>query len=230
MSMHLTAKPGEIANRILLPGDPLRAKWIAENFLTDIHCYNEVRGMYGFNGTYKGERIAVQGTGMGAPSISLYAHELFTEYEVERAIRVGTCGAISPNIKLGDLIIAMTASTDSGINRRRTNGLDFAPCADYSMLRAAADACKAPVHIGGVASMDLFYDDSDAMDRLKEHGVLAVEMETSALYSLAARHGRQALSILTVSDQILTHEVMSTAQREQTLNSMVEVALTSLLS
>jgi purine-nucleoside phosphorylase len=230
MSMHLTAKPGEIANRILLPGDPLRAKWIAENFLTDIHCYNEVRGMYGFNGTYKGERIAVQGTGMGAPSISLYAHELFTEYEVERAIRVGTCGAISPNIKLGDLIIAMTASTDSGINRRRTNGLDFAPCADYSMLRAAADACKTPVHIGGVASMDLFYDDSDAMDRLKEHGVLAVEMETSALYSLAARHGRQALSILTVSDQILTHEVMSTAQREQTLNSMVEVALTSLLS
>jgi purine-nucleoside phosphorylase len=226
MSTHIAAKSGEISEKVLLPGDPLRAKWIAENFLTDVMQYTAIRNMYGFTGTYKGERISVQGTGMGQPSISIYAHELFTEYGVQTAIRIGTCGGILEKTKVGDLIIAMTASTDSNINFRDSNGLHISPAANYELLRKAADiAVSKSVHIGSVATMDLFYDQTDSLSQLIKFGTLALEMETSALYSLAAKHERKALSILTVSDHVITHEAMPAEQREKALVDMVEVAL-----
>jgi len=182
--------------------------------------------MYGFTGTYEGVRVSVMGSGMGAPSMSLYLHELFMDYQVQVAIRIGTCGAIQDAVGIGDLILPITVSTDSGINRRTTNGLDFAPPADFELLKLAHSlAVKVPVHVGGVASMDMFYDTTDSTDRLREHGVLALEMETSALYSLAARKNRRALSILTVTDHLNTHEAMSAEARESTLNDMVELSL-----
>ncbi len=224
--MTIGAAPGEIAERILLPGDPLRAKWIAENFLTEVRQFNAIRAMYGFTGLYNGERISVMGTGMGAPSISLYLHELFMDYQVQIAIRIGTCGAIQDEVNVGDLILPMTASTDSGINRRTTGGLDFAPHADFTLLaKAQSLSTKVPVHVGGVASMDMFYDSTDSTERLREHGVLALEMETSALYSLAARKKRRALSILTVTDHLNRDEQMSALAREETLTDMVELSL-----
>ncbi len=231
MSLHIGADVGDVAERILLPGDPLRAKWIAENYLENVKQYNSIRNMFGYTGTYKGERISVQGTGMGLPSISIYVHELFEDFNVQVAIRIGTCGAIQERTKVGDLIIAMTASTDSGINRRMTNGLDFAPHADYGLLKAAVDAAsKFRVHVGGVSSMDVFYDQTDALQHLIEHGVLALEMEASALYSIAARKKRRALGIMTVSDHVVTHEAMSAIDREQSLNQMVEVGLTAIIN
>lgn len=235
MSLHIGAKDGEIANRILLPGDPLRAKWVAENFFKDPVQYNSVRNMFGFTGTYKGERVSVQGTGMGVPSISIYVHELFTEYKVERAIRIGTCGAIQDQTKVGDLILAMSASTDSAVNRRATNGLDYAPHADFHLLSAAYQAAKrltSPVnlHVGGVSSMDQFYDTTDSLEKLRAYNVLALEMEASALYTLAARFKRQALAVLTVSDHVITHEAMDATARERTLKEMVEVGLEALIS
>lgn len=224
--MTIAAAPGEVAERILLPGDPMRAKWIAENFLTDAKQFNAIRAMYGFTGTYEGVRVSVMGSGMGAPSMSLYLHELFVDYAVQVAIRIGTCGAIQDRVGVGNLILPITASTDSGINRRTTNGLDFAPPADFELLKLAASlAVKVPVHVGGVASMDMFYDTTDSTDRLREHGILALEMETSALYSLAARKNRRSLSILTVTDHLNTHEAMSAEARERTLNDMVELSL-----
>ena len=224
--MTIGAAPGEIAERILLPGDPLRAKWIAENFLTEVRQFNAIRAMYGFTGLYNGERISVMGTGMGAPSISLYLHELFMDYQVQIAIRIGTCGAIQDEVNVGDLILPMTASTDSGINRRTTGGLDFAPHADFTLLaKAQSLSTKVPAHVGGVASMDMFYDSTDSTERLREHGVLALEMETSALYSLAARKKRRALSILTVTDHLNRDEQMSALAREETLTDMVELSL-----
>lgn len=231
MSIHIAAKQGEIAETVLLPGDPLRAKWIAETFFDDPVSYNTVRNMLGFTGTYRGRRLSVQGTGMGMPSMSIYATELFVDYGVQRAIRVGTCGGLK-DTRLRDVVIAMSASTDSNMNRRATGGLDFAPCADFGLLESAVDAARARdrrVHVGGVASMDTFYDSTDAADRLEELGVFAVEMETSALYSIAARHGRRALSILTVSDHIRTHEQTSAAERETTFSDMVEIALAAAL-
>ena len=231
MSMTIAAAPGEVAERILLPGDPMRAKWIAENFLTDAQQFNAIRAMYGFTGMYKGVRVSVMGSGMGAPSMSLYLHELFMDYKVQVAIRIGTCGAIQDAVNVGDIILPMTASTDSGINRRTTNGLDFSPPADFALLKLAHSlAVKVPVHVGGVASMDMFYDATDSTDRLREHGVLALEMETSALYSLAARKNRRALSILTVTDHLNTHESMSAEARERTLNDMVELSLQTIVS
>ena len=231
MSMTIAAAPGEIAERILLPGDPMRAKWIAENFLVDAKQFNAIRAMYGYTGTFHGERISVMGSGMGAPSISLYLHELFMDYHVQVAIRIGTCGAIQDSISIGDLILPMTASTDSGINKRTTNGLDFAPHADFALLKKAHSlSSKVPVHVGGVASMDMFYDRTDSTDRLREHGVLALEMETSALYSLAARQRRRALSILTVTDHLNTREEMSAEAREKTLSDMAELSLATISS
>ena len=227
MSTHIAAQPGDIADTILLPGDPLRAKWIAETFLTDAKQYNTVRNMFGYTGTWNGHRVSVQGSGMGQPSISIYVNELFREYGVQRAIRVGTCGGLG-DIAVRDVVIAMTASTDSAVNRRATNGLDFAPCADYELLEAAVAAARqsgARFHVGGVGSMDVFYDTTDAADRLEELGTLAVEMETSALYTLAARFRRQALSILTVSDQIRTGEQTDSAERETGFRDMVTIAL-----
>ena len=231
MSLHIAAKPGEVAERILLPGDPLRAKWVAENFLTDPVQYNSVRNMFGYTGNYKGERVSVQGSGMGIPSISIYVHELFTEYNVQRAIRIGTCGAIQDETKVGDLILALSASTDSAINRRATNGLDFAPHCDFHLLKSAYEVAKKyRVHVGGVSSMDQFYDTTDALAKLREYNVLALEMEASALYTLAARFKRQALAVLTVSDHVITHEAMDATARERTLKEMVEVGLEALIS
>ncbi|HUW77452.1 MAG TPA: purine-nucleoside phosphorylase [Candidatus Nanopelagicaceae bacterium] len=233
MSLHLAAKSGDIADRILLPGDPLRAEWIAEKFFENPVCYSTVRNMLGFTGTYQGKRISVQGTGMGAPSISIYAHELFVDYDVQIAIRVGTCGAIQDFLRPRDLILAMSASTDSSINRRALGGLDLAPNADFGLLKSAdliATERKLSQTVGGVASMDLFYDPTDALDRFREYGVLGLEMETSALYSLALKHRRRALSIVTVSDQILTGEKLSAEEREQSLSEMAELALATAVS
>lgn len=235
MSVHIAAKKGEIAERILLPGDPLRAKWVAENFLDGVNQYNSVRNMFGYTGMYKGERVSVQGTGMGIPSISIYVHELFTEYDVKRAIRIGTCGAIQDETKVGDLILAMSASTDSAVNRRATNGLDYAPHADFHLLSAAFEAAKrlstsVGLHVGGVSSMDQFYDTTDSLEKLRAYNVLALEMEASALYTLAARFKREALAVLTVSDHVITHEAMDSNARERTLKEMVEVGLEALVS
>ena len=227
MSTHIAAKPGEIAETILLPGDPLRAKWIAENLLEDAIQYSAVRNMFGYTGDYKGKRISVQGTGMGAPSIGIYAYELFAEYGVQSAIRVGTSGGLAPT-KLRDVVIAMAASTDSAINRRATNGLDFSPVADFGLLEKAVGAAREmgiDFHVGGVASGDLFYDETDSLDQWKKLGVLALEMETSQLYTLAARFGRRALSILTVSDMMDGSAHTSSEERETGFRNMVEIAL-----
>ncbi len=227
MTVHLEAKPGDYAPTVLLPGDPLRAKAIAER-LEDCRCVNQVRGMLGFTGTFQGAAVSVQGTGMGLPSFSIYARELLVDYGAKRIMRVGTCGAMQPHLALGDLILAMAASTDSNLNRRRLDGLDFAPCASFELLSAAVEIATArqlPVHVGGVFSSDAFYDETEAWKDLAAHGVLAAEMETSALYSLASQHGAQALAILTVSDRIATGEALSSADRERSCTAMFDVAL-----
>lgn len=231
MSIHIAAKPGEIAETILLPGDPLRAKWIAETFFEQPQQYNTVRNMLGFTGTWQGHRVSVQGSGMGQPSLSIYANELFKDYGVQQAIRVGTCGGLGA-VGVREVVIAMTASTDSNMNRRATNGLDFAPAADFTLLEAAVNAARrsgCTFHVGGVGSMDVFYDATDSADRLEELGVLALEMEASALYTLAARYGRKALAILTVSDQIRTGEQTSSDERETGFKTMVQIALEAAL-
>ena len=230
MSTHIAAKPGEIAETILLPGDPLRAKWIAETFLEKPVLYSSVRNMFGFTGTYQGHRVSVQGTGMGAPSIGIYAHELFDEYGVQKAIRVGTSGGLAPT-KLRDVVIAMTASTDSNINRRDNNGLDFAPSANFELLeKAVAKARELGIdfHVGGIASGDLFYDNTDSLEQWKKLGILALEMETNQLYTLAAKFRRQALSIVTVSDMMDGSGHTSSEERETGFRAMVEIALATL--
>ena len=230
MSTHIAAKPGEIAETILLPGDPLRAKWIAETFLEDAQLYSSVRNMFGFTGTYRGHRVSVQGTGMGAPSIGIYAHELFDEYGVQKAIRVGTSGGLAPT-KLRDVVIAMTASTDSNINRRDNNGLDFAPSASFELLEKAVGRARAlgiDFHVGGIASGDLFYDNTDSLEQWKKLGILALEMETNQLYTLAAKFRRQALSIVTVSDMMDGSGHTSSEERETGFRAMVEIALATL--
>ncbi|WP_147802977.1 purine-nucleoside phosphorylase [Alkalicoccus halolimnae] len=229
MSVHIGANEGDIAEAILLPGDPLRAKYIADNFLENVKQYNDVRGMYGFTGTYKGEPVSVQGTGMGVPSISIYAHELINSYGVKKLIRVGTCGAIQKDVKVRDVILAMSATTNSGVNQRYFNGIDFAPTADFGLLKQAYEGAVSQglqVQVGSVFTSDVFYnDDENLIPQLARHQVLAVEMETSALYTIAARFAVQALSVLTVSDHILTGEETSSQERQETFNEMVHVAL-----
>ncbi|TCO45483.1 purine-nucleoside phosphorylase [Kribbella antiqua] len=229
MSIHIAAEKGQIAPRVLFPGDPLRAKWIAETYLDDVICYTEIRNMFGFTGTYKGERISVQGSGMGQPSASIYAHELFTEYDVQTLIRVGTCGALTESVRVRDVIVAMSASTDSQMNRLRFHGIEYAPTADYQLLRSTVDAAEAAglnVHVGQVFSGDLFYNDRpDLVSRTAEYGVLGVEMEAAALYTLAAKFGRRALGIMTVSDHLITHEVTSAEERQTTFSEMITIAL-----
>ncbi|WP_028783570.1 purine-nucleoside phosphorylase [Thalassobacillus devorans] len=230
MSVHIGAKQGDIAETILLPGDPLRAKYIAENFLEDAVCYNEVRGMYGYTGTYKGERISVQGTGMGVPSISIYINELMESYGVKKLIRVGTCGALQKDVKVRDVILASTSSTDSQMNRMVFGGIDYAPTADFTLLKNAYDTGEEKglkLRVGNVFTSDSFYRDNamDLFNQLADYNVLGVEMETTALYSLAAKYNRQALSVLTVSDHILTGEETSAEERQTTFNDMIEVAL-----
>lgn len=230
MSTHIAAKPGEIADSILLPGDPLRAKWIAENFLTDAVQYNSVRNMFGYTGTVNGKRVSVQGTGMGAPSIGIYAYELFNDYGVQKAIRVGTAGGLAPT-QLRDVVIAISASTDSRINRRTYGDLDVAPAASYELLEKAVTKARETGiahHIGMVASGDLFYDETDSLEHWKKLGVLALEMETSQLYTLAAKFRRQALSIVTVSDMMDGSGHTSSEERESGFRNMVELALAAL--
>ncbi|WP_067841591.1 purine-nucleoside phosphorylase [Amphibacillus sediminis] len=230
MSTHIGAVKGDIADKILLPGDPLRAKYIAENFLDDAVCYNEVRGMYGFTGTYKGQRLSVQGTGMGVPSISIYVNELIQEYDVQKLIRVGTCGAIQQDVKVRDVILAQSATTDSQINRMVFGGIDYAPTAHFELLKHAYDSGKEKglnLRVGNVFTSDSFYRDNglELLKKLASYQVLAVEMEATALYTLAAKYNRQALAVLTVSDHILTGEETSAEERQTTFNDMIEVAL-----
>jgi purine-nucleoside phosphorylase len=235
MSTHIGAQPGEIAERVLMPGDPLRAKWIAENFLGDAKCYSTVRGMFGFTGTFQGVRVSVQGSGMGMPSASIYTHELITEYGVNTLIRVGSCGALSTDLHLRDVVAASGASTDSSMNRVRFDGLiDYAPVADFGLLRTAvevADRRGVAMRVGPILAADAFYTDRpDLYDRLADYGVLAVEMESAALYTIAARHRARALTVLTVSDHIKTGERTSAEDREQTFREMVEIALDTVIS
>lgn len=229
MSVHIGANKGDVAESILLPGDPLRAKYIADNFLEDVTQYNEVRGMYGYTGTYKGKRVSVQGTGMGVPSISIYVHELINEYGVKNLIRVGTCGAIQKDVKVRDVIIAMSASTNSGVNQHIFNGIDFAPTADFGLLKKAYDGAVSKgmnVKVGNVFTSDIFYNEDETLiPNLAKHQVLAVEMESSALYTIAAKFGVHALSVLTVSDHILTGEETTSQERQETFNDMIYVAL-----
>lgn len=214
-----------------MPGDPLRARWIAETFLEDAQCYTEVRGMYGYTGTWQGHRVSVQGSGMGQPSMSIYVTELLTEYDVQSVIRVGSCGAVSERLAVRDVVLASGACTDSSMNRIRFEGLDYAPVADFDLLRAAHDAATAKdlaedVHVGLIFSSDSFYPARPELAaRMADYGVLAIEMEASALYTIAAKHGRRALTICTVSDHILTGEETTSQEREQTFGAMVEIAL-----
>ncbi|MFQ3547940.1 MAG: purine-nucleoside phosphorylase [Termitinemataceae bacterium] len=234
MSIHIGAKPGEIAEAVLLPGDPLRAKFIAENFLEHPVRYSEVRNMFGYTGTYKGKRVSVQGTGMGIPSISIYVNELFKDYGVQRAIRVGTAGSLQASVKIRDLVIAMSASTDSGANAIRFGGRDFAPTASFPLLKAAYEAAVQrnwEPKVGNVISSDMFYtEDPEEWKLWARFGVLAVEMESAELYTLAAKYGREALAILTISDSLVTHEATTAEERQTTFTRMMEVALEAAIS
>lgn len=226
---HISAERGDFAPSILLPGDPLRAKHIADTYLDDAREVNAVRNMLGYTGTFQGMPVSVIGTGMGIPSASIYATELVTQYGVERLVRVGSCGGILPTVKIRDVILAIGACTDSGVNRVRYGGLDFAATADFGLLRAAVDAADArgvEVKVGNVHSADLFYNpDPAAFDRMEAMGVLAVEMEAAGLYGVAAETGARALTIATVSDHIRTGESTTPEERQQTFNEMVEIAL-----
>lgn len=230
MSIHIEAKAGDIAETVLLPGDPLRAKWMAETFLENVICYNTVRGMYGYTGTYKGKRISVQGTGMGVPSISIYANELIMSYGVKNLIRVGTAGSYQEYIKIRDIVIAMAASTNSSINKNRFNGMDFAPTADFELfLRAVkiAEEKGIKVKAGNILTSDEFYQDNfESYKHWAKFGVLAVEMETAGLYTVAAKHGVKALTILTISDSLVAPDNDTTAEeRQTTFKEMIEIAL-----
>ncbi|GIO39044.1 purine nucleoside phosphorylase DeoD-type [Paenibacillus antibioticophila] len=234
MSVHIGAKPGDIADTVLLPGDPLRAKFIAETYLSDVVCYNEVRGMLGFTGTYKGKRISVQGSGMGIPSFSIYANELIQEYQVKNLIRVGTCGGMQEHVHVRDVILAQGACTDSSMNRHIFKGYDFSPIASFDLLKAAYERGAEKglkLHVGNIFCSDSFYrDDTSVTGLLMKYGVLGVEMETTALYTLAAKFGVNALTILTVSDHLLTGEETTAEERQTTFHEMMEVALETAVS
>jgi purine-nucleoside phosphorylase len=229
MSVHIGAKKGDIAETILLPGDPLRAKWIAETFFENPKCFNEVRGMLGFTGTYKGKPISTMGTGMGIPSISIYAHELITEFGVKNLIRVGSAGSYQKEVKVRDVILAMAASSTSGVNKFRFGGADFAPIADFGLFSKALEIAKTknlPIKAGNVLSNDDFYEDNpEAYKKWAEFGVLCVEMETAGLYTIAAKHNVSALAILTISDSLVTGEYTTSEERETTFKNMIEIAL-----
>lgn len=235
MSTHIGAAPGEVAPVVLLPGDPLRARWIAETFLDDATCYSEVRGMFGFTGTWRGHPVSVQGSGMGQPSMAIYVNELFASYDVQQIVRVGSCGALTTDVAVRDVVLASGACTDSSMNRHRFLGLDYAPVADFGLLRAAYDAASerddVTTHVGLVYSSDSFYNPraAELTKPLVEHGVLAVEMEASSLYTLAASYSRKALAICTVSDHVVSGEETTALEREQTFGAMVEIALAAAL-
>ena len=229
MSIHIEAKKGDIAETILLPGDPLRAKWIAETYLEDAVCFNRVRNMFGYTGLYNGKRISVMGTGMGVPSISIYAHELITDYDVKNLIRVGSAGSYQKDIKLRDIVFAMAASSNSGLNQLRFGGSDYAPTASFELFQKAVEAAKSKtisIKAGNVFTSDEFYaDDFESYKKWSKFGVLCVEMESAGLYTIAAKHNVNALSILTISDSLVTGERTSAKERETTFKDMVKIAL-----
>jgi len=234
MSIHISAKQGQIADRILLPGDPLRAKFVSERLLSDVECFNQVRNMFGYTGTYKGVRVSVMGTGMGIPSISIYANELIRDYGVRKLIRVGTCGAMHKEIGIREVILAMSASTDSAVNKVRFNGMDYAATASFPLLLSAYEAARKAgykPHVGPVLSSDSFYTENPEQWKLwAKFGVFGVEMETAELYTLAAKYGVEALSILTVSDHLVTGEMTSSEERQTTFSAMVEIALNGIIA
>lgn len=229
MGVHINANPGDVAETVLMPGDPLRAKWIAETFLKDAKCYNTVRNMLGYTGTYKGVPVSVQGSGMGLPSFSIYAHELIHDFGAKKIIRVGSAGAMREDVKLRDVVIAMSASTTSSINRSRFDGGDYAPTASFDLFKKAlkiADEKNIDVKAGNVLSSDLFYtDQKDDYKKWADYNVLCVEMEAAALYTIAAKFNVDALAVLTISDSLVTGEVTSTEDREKTFNQMIDIAL-----
>lgn len=232
MSLHINAKNGEIAPNILLPGDPLRAKFIAENFLENPKCYNEIRGMYGFTGTYKGVPVSVQGTGMGQPSLSIYVTELFKFYDVQTAIRIGTCGAVHENINLRDTIIVNSACSDSSLINQRFGNLHFAPTSNFELVRTAdkiASEMGIRYSVGSVASSDLFYDKNENWRKWAEYGVLGIEMEAAELLTLAAEYKRKAMAIMTVSDQILRGESATAEERQTAFKNMMQLALDTIV-
>ena len=229
MTIHIGAAPGDIAETVLLPGDPYRAKWAAETFLKDARLVNETRGMLGFTGTWKGQRVTIQGSGMGMPSLSIYVNELIRDYDAKTLIRIGSCGGMQPYVGIRDVIIAMTATTVNTPSSSLFKELNFAPSADWSLLRAAVDAAESrdtKTHVGGIYSSDVFYDERpDLNEQMVRHGILGVEMEAAELYTLAARYDRRALAILTVSDHLQTKEALPSDQRESSFGDMVEIAL-----
>ncbi len=234
MTFHIGAKPGEIAETVLLPGDPYRAKWAAENFLQGAELVNEVRGMLGFTGTWKGNRVTIQGSGMGMPSLSIYVNELIKDYGARTLVRIGSCGAMQESVAVRDVIIAMSATTVSTPSSTIFRELNFAPTADYGLLSAAVAAAErrdVGVHVGGIYSSDTFYDERpDLNEQMTRHGILGVEMEAAELYTLAARYGRRALAVLTVSDHLITGEALPAEQRERSFGDMIEIALDAAFS
>jgi purine-nucleoside phosphorylase len=234
MTIHIGARPGEIAETVLLPGDPYRAKWAAETFLSGARLVNETRGMLGYTGTWNGHPVTIQGSGMGMPSLSIYVNELIRDFDAKTLIRIGSCGGMQKHVGVRDVILAMTASTlnspSSGIFRE----FSFAPCADWGLLQAAARAAEArgtATHVGGIYSSDVFYDERDDLnEQMVRHGILGVEMEAAELYTLAARYGRRALAVLTVSDHLQTGEALPSEQRERSFGEMVEIALEAAFS
>ena len=232
MSTHIEAKLGEIAESVLLPGDPMRAKWIAENFLENAKCYNEVRGMFGYTGTFRGKPVSVQGTGMGIPSALIYCHELINDYGVKNLIRVGSAGSYQKDINLRDIVIAMSASSTSGINNTRFVNCDYSPTADFDLLMKAthyAEKNNIPIKAGNVLSTDEFYEDSfDSYKLWADFGVLCVEMEAAGIYTIAAKFKVKALAILTISDSMITGEATSADEREGSFSKMIEIALNTL--
>ncbi|MEZ5756296.1 MAG: purine-nucleoside phosphorylase [Paracoccaceae bacterium] len=229
MTFHIGAKPGEIAETVLLPGDPYRARWAAQTFLENPVLVNEVRGMLGFTGTWNGHRVTIHGTGMGMPSLSIYANELIRDYGAQTLIRIGSAGALQDHVKVRDIVLAQATTTLGSPSRSIFRELNFAPVADFGLLSAAHAAATArgiPTHVGGIYSSDTFYDErQDLSDELQRHNCLCVEMEAAELYTLAARYNRRAMAILTISDHILTHEALPADQRERSFGDMVEIAL-----
>lgn len=235
MTAHISASPGDIAETVLLPGDPLRAKWIAQTFLTDAVCYTEVRNMFGFTGTYKGRRVSVQGTGMGQPSASIYTHELLETYGAKTLVRVGSAGAVHNDLELRDVVAGIGASTNSSMNRIRFKGVvDYAPVADFGLLRAAVDAAEARgarMRVGQLYSSDTFYSDAPEVEEmLADYGILAIEMEAAAIYTLAAKFGARALAVCTISDHIPKGTGLSSAERQESFSQMVEIALDAVVA
>ncbi|WP_417579242.1 purine-nucleoside phosphorylase [Pelagibacterium sp.] len=230
MTPHNNANPGDYAEAVLMPGDPLRAKWIAETFLSDAKLVNSVRNCLGYTGTWNGKPVSVQATGMGQASTAIYVHELLNTYGVKTMIRVGTCGGLNTKVKVRDVVIGASASTDSTIVKGAFGNYNYAPAADYSLLRAADDAARGKdktVHVGGIVSSDIFYHPSglEAYGKLIEHGVLGVEMEAATLYLLAARFGARALTICTMTDCLITGAEIDAEARQTSLRDMVEIAL-----